>query len=556
MKNLFKKIGALLVAAVMVLSMCTAVFADEGTKVNYPTASDTAEIKVENVEAGATVTAYRVVEPVYITDVGFEKYQTVTGVNIANPEKPTAAEITSIAAKIANGTLTGLTSVTLSPDATNGTVYKAEAGAGYWVVLVTGIPTASKVYNPMLAGVYYSVSGSDKATEGGSIDASQKWKLNDATAHDKSVDVSVEKVITNSTGKLTSDVATNKGDDLAIGDYAKFKVTGTIPAYTDAYTNVTYKITDTLAGGLKAENTKDHPIKVTVGGSDVEKSNYTLTLSEDGKSIVVDFKSAYALEHKGQQVVLTYDAQLTDTALTNFNPNTNTVKVTYTNDPTIDKETGKAPTTDTPEKKTYHYTFELDGKLYGNGTTTGEKTTTEITKTGNKETKTDNWTLTENGPLSGAEFTLTRTDKVDGTKYVYVQESDANGALHFKGLDAGTYELKETKAPANYTLNSATIPVVITAKYNEDGTLNSYSVNINRKDGKTFTYTATYNNKVVQNVELDTNSTGTFEIKNTQISSLPSTGGMGTYLFTIIGVVVMAGAAGAFFISRRKGSEE
>ena len=43
---------------------------------------------------------------------------------------------------------------------------------------------------------------------------------------------------------------------------------------------------------------------------------------------------------------------------------------------------------------------------------------------------------------------------------------------------------------------------------------------------------------------------------DSKLSALPSTGGMGTYLFTIIGVVVMAGAAGAFFISRRKGSEE
>ena len=50
--------------------------------------------------------------------------------------------------------------------------------------------------------------------------------------------------------------------------------------------------------------------------------------------------------------------------------------------------------------------------------------------------------------------------------------------------------------------------------------------------------------------------TATTEMKDTKLNSLPSTGGMGTYLFTIIGVVVMAGAAGAFFISRRKGSEE
>ena len=46
------------------------------------------------------------------------------------------------------------------------------------------------------------------------------------------------------------------------------------------------------------------------------------------------------------------------------------------------------------------------------------------------------------------------------------------------------------------------------------------------------------------------------DVVNTKLGTLPSTGGMGTYLFTIIGVVVMAGAAGAFFMSRRKGSEE
>ena len=50
--------------------------------------------------------------------------------------------------------------------------------------------------------------------------------------------------------------------------------------------------------------------------------------------------------------------------------------------------------------------------------------------------------------------------------------------------------------------------------------------------------------------------TQTTSMNDTKLGSLPSTGGMGTYLFTIIGVVVMAGAAGAFFMSRRRGSEE
>ena len=60
MKNLFKKIGALLMAAVMVLSMCTAVFAAQ-----EPTAADTATITVNNVEAGLTVTAYQITKAKY-----------------------------------------------------------------------------------------------------------------------------------------------------------------------------------------------------------------------------------------------------------------------------------------------------------------------------------------------------------------------------------------------------------------------------------------------------------------------------------------------------------
>lgn len=107
-------------------------------------------------------------------------------------------------------------------------------------------------------------------------------------------------------------------------------------------------------------------------------------------------------------------------------------------------------------------------------------------------------------------------------------KTDANGTLTVQGLDvekAGIeYFFKEVKAPSGYSITDQDVSATL---------------------------------KFAENVEnaTDTISVGTHMI-DTKLSSLPSTGGMGTYLFTIIGVVVMAGAAGAFFISRRKGSEE
>lgn len=189
MKNLFKKISALVLTAIMVLTMCSAVFAD-GAALPKPSGDDKASITVKDVEENATVTAYRVVEPVY-TNEGFEKYQKVSNnkVTIANPVQPTVEEIVNIAKGIAEGTITGLTSVTLTRNAQSGDYTTDQAGAGYWVVLVTG--KVNKVYNPMLAGVYYSVEGSGSSNElkNDAIYASQKWSLNSAEAHDKSVEV-------------------------------------------------------------------------------------------------------------------------------------------------------------------------------------------------------------------------------------------------------------------------------------------------------------------------------------------------------------------------------
>ncbi len=536
MKKVFKKFGAFLLASIMMLAMCpVGAFAESHT----PASTDTAKIIVNDVEKGATVTAYQIVEGEYNAQ-GFVGYNAVANVTIADPISPTAEEIQTIAAAISKGNVT-LTSHELSYS--DGT-YTVDAEAGYWIILVKG-GSASKVYNPMLAGVYYSVegTGSDNTLVNEPVSANDAWTVEGTKVYDKSVEVNVEKKIVDGNGKTTTGADSEKGDDVAIGDYVDYSISGTIPAYTSAYTQVTYKITDKTSDGLVLQNSVDYPVTVTVDGNEYaptagDTKTYTLTVTDH--EMTVDFDSDFALAHAGQAVLVSYSAQLTEDAKTNFDANANTAKITYSNDPTVDAATGKTPTTDTPEDKTYHYTFEIDGLLSGEWSTTTK--TTELTKTHVVTNETTGEKVNE--PLEGATFTL--TNKATGE--VYTATSDSNGQLNFKGLDAGEYTLKETKAPQGYSLNKKEIPVVISAQYNEDGTLNNYSVTV---DGEaTSTYTARYaGDGTIENITINKQDT---LIPNTPLSSLPSTGGMGTYLFTIAGIAIMAIAAGLFLVSRKR----
>ena len=130
---------------------------------------------------------------------------------------------------------------------------------------------------------------------------------------------------------------------------------------------------------------------------------------------------------------------------------------------------------------------------------------------------------------------------------VYTAISDDSGALSFTGLDEGTYTLRETVAPSGYTLEGIDHTVVITAEHNDDGTLKTYSITI---DGEaTSTYSATYDGESKTVVKDEVEAT---KIVNTELIALPSTGGIGTTIFTVMGCVIMVTAAGLFIVNRRR----
>ncbi|MCI8506241.1 MAG: isopeptide-forming domain-containing fimbrial protein [Lachnospiraceae bacterium] len=582
-----KKLFALLLAMAMILAMSVTAFATEaGTNPADPTDSvpttpmgpaepnqstyekpdkdDVATAIVGNVEAGATVTAYRIVEPTY-NDNGFTGYQAAKGVILKNILEPTSDEVTGIAAD--EVLLPNLEQKPLKAQdgATGLTTYTGELGAGYWIVVVTG-SAIQEVYNPMLVGIYYSVKGSgdNNALVQGIVDANSDWSLNSQPAYAKSEQPTLDKKITGSTGKDTSD-GNESGNDVAIGDTVNFEIDTKIPSYSASYTKVTVKITDTLGKGLTlAEAVGDKPVGnlvVMVNGEEVAAGDdtFTYTPADDKKSFEISFVSAYALAHSGEDVVVTYDAVLGEDAGINFDANTNTAKLEYTNDP--NGETNEI------EDKTYTYTFGIDASLTG----TWEDVTTELIKTGEEiDTVTGG-----KSPLDGATFTL--TNNVTGAVYTTIsgkgevgKDVDADGELlpgvtevagmkpgylKFTGLDAGEYTLKETKAPEGYSLNEKETEVVIEAEYNDDGTLKKYTITVNGE--KTSNYVGNYDNgmTITSNPKHENDwseISDTEEIANTKLSALPSTGGIGTTIFTVAGCLIMIVAAGLFFASRRK----
>lgn len=508
-----------------------------------PSDNDKALGTVHNVAEGSTVTAYQIVKGNY-NENGFISYvfnsALGNGLNIKDPTKPTQEEILAIAKDTnALNSLPSNEKITMTPGEDK-TTYTANLNAGYWLVIATPKDEGTTIYNPMLLGIYYNKGGSDNSMEQGLIDANTNWNLNGTEAWAKKIEPTIKKEIENPHN------GNNKGADQAVGENFNFKITALIPGYSKEYTNVKYIITDKLSEGL---DYNDDSIKVTVNGQVIQEGENTFKFTKtDAQNIKIDFNSNYILANGGKEVIVTYSAKLNNDAKYNFDPNTNDVTLEYSNNPDTTKDSTKI------HDRTYQYTFGIDADLFASRQDKN-KVTREIIKvdeTGKVlDQQTENVMETGQkveGPLSGAEFTLTPKNGTPGK--VLTATSDNSGKLKFTGLATGEYELVETKAPEGYALNNTPQKVKITATYNPEGTLKSYSITIN--DQNTSTYTATYEQDgSIKEIKDDTK---TSIIKNTKLSQLPSTGGMGTYIFTFVGVTLMAGAIGSHFLFGKKKS--
>ena len=511
-----KKLASLLLALVMALSLAVTAFADEST---------TYSITINNSTAGHTYEAYQIFTGDLATNEAGNKVLS----NIVWGSGVSEAGQTALGDAAAKAE-------TLKTEADAKAFAKAVAPYLTTAAGSANTVTDGKYVISGLAAGYYLVKDQDGSLTG-DADAYTEYIIkvvSDTTATPKSSVPTVEKKVkdTNDSTGVTSDWQDSA--DYDIGDSIPFQLKATLADNVSSYT--TYKVVfhDTLSKGL----TYNNDAKVYIDGTETNGFTVTATVNADGTTtLTVSCDDVKALGAGNSSVItVEYTAKLNENAVLGSAGNPNEVYLEYSNNPNK-SEKGNNETGETPKDVVIVFTYK-----------------TIINKVDS-----------ENAPLTGAAFKLEKLIKgKDGAAdtWTTVKEftvDETTTSFTFSGLDDGQYKLTETKTPAGYNTIDP-IYFVIEATHDETAdaptlkTLNAYLTDANgnkqteMKDGESV-------NIDLGTVDLTAGSI-TATVVNKSGSELPSTGGIGTTIFYVLGGVLVLAAVVLLVTKKRMSGAE
>ena len=347
--------------------------------------------------------------------------------------------------------------------------------------------------------------------------------VGDVTVNPKSGKPTLDKQIRHNETGLWGVVGDNQ-----IGDTVEFRTLTTVPIVS-GYTQYAYVIHDEMSAGLTSNVRSNEDVTIKVNDETVlDKNYYTVTVDEVNTNkftVTVDVLNAIkdGKMVEGNTLYTYYTGILNENAkVYNDGKQDNKAYLEYSNNPHDNTTTNK-----TPEKVVYDWTFKMGvKKVDGADGTPLTDAKFVLSKNGNCSLG----TIGDDGTPSNTTDLINLIENSDGSYTVApagytgsVVNVMTAGDITINGLDDATeYYLYETKAPAGYNRLTAAVRFKITATYSDAGD-NCTSV------------TATVNNDVQSSVSVN--------VRNNKGSTLPSTGGIGTTIFYVIGGGLMAVAA-------------
>ena len=280
---------------------------------------------------------------------------------------------------------------------------------------------------------------------------------------------------------------------VAIGDIVTYTIEAYVPFIDAANTNNrTFTITDKITGAdyyLAGPNSVN---SVTMEGKDGQVGK--IVVNEDGKGFTIDLRELVAdtaNPNAGKKITVTYTAKVKEVTVENT-AGSHTADATYGGN-------------NVPVKL---FTGEITLLKYGDSDEANVLKDAQFEVSKDEAATPLKFKRQENGNYRYAP------DAEDASTVV---KTNAEGKIVVEGLNVGTYHFKETKAPEGYSINT---------------------------DGKDITLTQTgVATAIVKASD---------KLNDTKLNALPSTGGIGTTIFTIGGCAIMIVAAGLFFATRRK----
>lgn len=541
MKKLVSRFMAVLMAMTMILSMSmTAFAAEDATRL-----TGTGKLIVNNTVEGKTLDLYQIFTATkneagnvaYTLNPEYEGFfkENVNGASELTGEALSEKAYEYVEKQVgkdgkngvnfAKAMLTWILSNTSAVDATHKTVTTATGSTeianlayGYYVVYPLGATDTSAA--PGTGQDYTSVASLVSVTD------------TNATVNMKSNYPTVVKKVNDKTA-----------DDVNIGDTVTYTLTSKVPDMT-GYTSYVFNFKDTLSAGL----TFKEITSVTVGDTTITKveagqeANDTYTLTQTGQNITITMNNFLASnkDKAGQEIKVTYTATLNKHAVTGFDANKNSATIEYSNKPgTTDKGESEPSIVDV---HTFNFTIF---KYYLKGET----------KTGLANAEFELYKANEAGDAADTDAKINIVDEGNG---VYRQAtadeakatgftsakivSDDDGKVLVKGLVAGTYYLRETKAPKGYNKLLSDIKVEIKANYDETtGKLTSYSVN--------YTYNGT---PITGNAITNKDNSPEVAVENKTGAQLPSTGSKGALMVTLAGIVLFGALTASKAFGKKK----